>query len=344
MSKASQRRLAEAQKRYEAMKKKDPRFRAFAAMEEADPMDMLKHPASYFKKVMAALQADPPHPDVAVLNKFQNASRSIFEAIHDSVDYAVGTESVIPGFVIQFGKNDVISVSPRSQHFFETPGPGTLFHDHLVAQEMKKSCFQASAVAWFWIASAPVPGLPMMVLAATRTGAGRLWMHIEGQWLTSPTTNFFGIVFEDDESSFSRTSHERAKRSLDRALENGVMPRGSSWCDIPGTANAVSDLIMDFATPYLTSALSLAMMVADVKTEATEEAQSAKDAHQRDRNELREELATVRDKLSSERLLTAGLRMELKKSSANSKGPHQDQVGRSPMRPLSDRMGVFFGQ
>lgn len=343
MSKASQRRLADAQKRYEAMKKKDPLFRAFAAMEEADPMDMLSHPASYFKKVMAALQVDPPHPDVALLDKFQNASRPIFEALHDSVEYAAGTEAAIPGLVIQFGKNGVISVSPRSQHFFDTPGPGTFFHEHLVAQEMKKSCFQESAVAWFWIASAPVPGLPMMVLAASRSGAGRLWMHIEGQWLTSPTTNFFGIVFEDDESSFSRTRHERAKRSLDRALENGVMPRGSSWCDIPGTANAVSDLIMDFAAPYLTSALSLAMMVADVKTEAAEEAQSAKDAQQRERNELRAELASVRDKLSSERLVTSGLRGELARS-AKSKGPHQEHAGRAPVRPLSDRMGVFFGQ
>ncbi|WP_137917153.1 hypothetical protein [Hydrogenophaga sp. 2FB] len=344
MSKASQRRLSEAQKRYETKKKNDPVFRAFAAFEESDPLDMMLRPASYYKKVMAALQPNRPHEDDAILDRFYRGSRGILEVIHESIEHGLSNESFVPGLVIQFGKNGVLSVSPRSPSFFEPPGPEVSFHEHLVAQEMKKSCHRDSAVAWFWIASATVPGQPMLVLAASRTGAGRLWMRIEDQWIHSPNTSFFGIIFEDAETSYSRTSHERAKLALDRALANGVMPRGSSWCDIPGTANAVSELIMDFATPYLSTAIALAVMHGDAKFEAQDEAQAAKDTQQRERRDLKAELATALQSLAAERLVSAGLRRDVSRAQEAPKAPPQGHVVTHPSRSISERMGVFFGQ
>lgn len=87
MSKASQRRLAEQQKRVEKLKNKDPTFKARVELAEMDPADVIANPVRYWTRLSNASEADAPHEDHALLDLAFETNAVLFDVLHDALLY-----------------------------------------------------------------------------------------------------------------------------------------------------------------------------------------------------------------------------------------------------------------
>lgn len=352
MSKASQRRLAEQQKRVEKLKREDPHFKARVELLEMDPADVFANPVRYWTRLSNATEADAPHADHAFLDAAFEWKVELFEVLHDALLYEqdrlyVGAEGpFLPGLTMGFDEDGwITSFLPQSPVFTPAPAKGTKWGAHLADLQSRTGQTLAGVEGWFWIISSFEPGLPLFVMGASKAGAGRLWIHVEGKWIKCRSTDFLTPVHKDLSESEFQHPHHAPKRALTSALAAGTIARGSETSEIPGTPNAVSNLVTGFAEPYvgLISTL-LERLVESVENEEFDlEHQIAHQAQ--GRRALKDELANVQKLLAAERLVSAGLRNDLRaRQTQPSMSAHSGVHTPTDPLPLRRRLGVFFGQ
>ncbi len=138
MSKASQRRLAEQQKRVEKLKREDPHFKARVELLEMDPADVFANPVRYWTRLSNATEADAPHADHAFLDAAFEWKVEFFEVLHDALLYEqdrlyVGAEGpFLPGLTMGFDEDGwITSFLPQSPVFTPAPAKGTKWGAHL---------------------------------------------------------------------------------------------------------------------------------------------------------------------------------------------------------------------
>ena len=357
MSKASQRRLAEQQKRIEKLKREDPQFKARIELLEMDPADVFANPVRYWTRLSNATEADAPHPDDAFLDAAFDWKVEFFEVLHEALLYEqdrrdVGAEGpILPGMTMGFDEDHwITSFLPQSPVFTQAPAKGSKWGAHFADLQSRTGQTLAGVEGWFWINSSFEPGLPLFVLGASKAGAGRLWIHVEGKWIKCRSTDFLTPVHKVLCESEFQHPHHAPKRALTSALAAGTIARGSETSEIPGTPNAVSNLVTGFAEPYVgLIATLLEQLVESVENEEFDrEHQIAQKAQ--GRRALKDEIANVQKLLAAERLVSAGLRKEMQvQRGLSSKSPSpisepSANLMQSQASPLRSKLGVFFGQ
>jgi len=352
MSKASQRRLAEQQKRVEKLKSKDPTFKARVELAEMDPADVIANPVRYWTRLSNASHADAPHEDHAFLDTAFEMNVVLFEVLHDAMLfeqeelYVHAEGPLLAGLALGFDDDGLISsFIPQSPVFTPAPAKGEKWAAHFADLQKRTDQILAGLKGWFWTISSFEPGLPLFVLAASKAGAGRLWIHVDGKWIKCRSTDFLSPVHKVlNETEFAHP-HLLPKSALASALAAGTIARGSETSEIPGTPNAVSTLVTKFAQPYVGLISTLLERLVD-NLENMEFDRDLTIAHQtQGRRSLKDDLANVQTLLAAERLVSAGLRNDLRAKQIQPAlaSPSSVPTTTAPL-PLRRRLGVFFGQ
>lgn len=352
MSKASQRRLADLQKRVEKLKKKSPHMKALVELEEMDPEDVFSNPVRYWSRLLNALQADEPHEQHALLESAFELHSAFFECLHDAVlfeqaDMFLFTEPpMLPGFVLGIdGDGMGAGFTAQSPLFTPAAPEGIPWATHYADLQSRTGQSSVGVEGWFWILSSFETGLPLFVLGVSKGGAARLWVRVREKWIKSQSSEFIAPLL----AAFGATRlhpHEVAKGALAHALEAGTIARGSSTSEIPGTPNAVSTLVTEYAQPYVALVSTLVDLLCNQQRGDAEDRDRATEEKTRQRHDLKTELANVQKLLAAERLVSAGLKKELQvKASVVAKPAQPSAQGSLPEAPpLRTRLGVFFGQ
>ena len=349
MSKASQRKLAEKQKRVEKALKANPML---ARLHDLSFDDMYMNPARYWTKVLTIYERPPAHPSHGLLEGALERAKEFLGAFQEVATYSTqfdgfdeGPPDVIPGMVVTVEQEGVSSVRPKSPHFhaadldFDWP-------KHLADQCVSERARGEPECVWLWAFSIPAPGCPLFVLGATKDGVGRLWCLVGTKWITATDTTALNIALDGLRLKNFTHAHTIASGALAHGLKAGTIAPGSQMSDIPGTANAVSTLVTEFAQPYLDLAVSMAFIGLDRDDDMDLTVSDAQEEYDRIRTETKTALQEAQRMLAAERLTSAGLRRDL---AIKLKALEETQQGPSALPSLSalsvpQRMGPFFGQ
>lgn len=349
MSKASQRRLAEQQKRLEKARKANP---VMARIGDIDLEDVFYNPVRYWKKTLTIAEPVPANASHEKLEKHLSNAKAVLEEMHDAVYDSAGYGDVskeadlLPGFVLVMEDGGVCEVRPKTPLFLKADRD-TDWPKLLVDQYGPERNQGEAECAWLWAFTVPLPASPLFVLGATQDGAGRLWCRVIDKWITaSDPVAMLIAVNSFDTLNFSHP-HLIARNALKHGLQAGTIGRGSSIGAVPGTANAVSALVSTFAQPYLDLAVSLSMRGVDRIEDVDATLHQTHEEVVRVRADGKQALQNTQKLLAAERLITSGLRKELAaRHLVASTSSHSEAAMAPPRqeRSMAQRMGVFFGQ
>lgn len=349
MSKASQRKLAEQQKRVEKARKANPML---ARLHDLRFDDMYMNPARYWTKVLTIYERPAAHPSHTLLEGALERAKEFLGAFHEVATYSTqfdgfdeGPPDVIPGMVLTVEQEGISTVQPKSPHF-HTADLDVDWPRHLADQCSSQRLKGEPECVWLWAFSIPAPGCPLFVLGATKDGPGLLWCLVGNKWITATDTTALNIALDGLRLKNFTHAHTIAAGALAHGLAAGTIAPGSQMADIPGTANAVSTLVTEFAQPYLDLAVSMAFIGLDRDDDMDLTVNDAQEENDRVRAEAKAALQEAQRMLAAERLTSAGLRRDLAIKNKAIEVTQQDPSA-LPSRPalsVAQRMGPFFGQ
>ena len=307
MSKASQRRLAEQQKKNKKLgipKRADVR-----QVLDLGPDAILDAPLSFWKCMAAMRTPRKKHPEDDQLEAFFKTSQQQIEHIHEAAITSIelGGEAT-PGIAIHgYISGDDIDhqiMSPfsviRCEQFKDA--------DHLFEKlnQDRMDCeleYEASIL----IFALPLPGDPLVCLGSTNGGARFVRLRVEGQWIVCNDDKTIPTIAIDEIERFADLDGSTGLRALSVVLKaiGTLFDLGPDELNdklTPEVRNEISKGLDIAATPYFQLAIGAAAY-ADITNEtvtstAQEERERAKQLESLHRKAT-SELSTVKKQLAS---------------------------------------------
>lgn len=351
MSKASQRRLAEQQKKSKklGLPKNDDLMQVLYHREDA----IYETPLAFWRCMAAAIGTGAAkrkkHPDDERLEAFFQESRIDIERLHDAAIQAemLGADAVdLPGIALH-GFVDPkriydAAMWPLAVNRF-TPIETAEAMVEVLNDDRRRSehGFDAS----LWIFGLPLPGEPLVCLGVSETGAQFVRMKVEGEWLIGRDDRLLTLAL-------GKYHHETDGFDENSLAAGGVMKAMSKLLDWQPeelydklTTEFTDEIGISFdeaATPYLNLALGALEYVRSIKHVAD------RTVHQQ--RERAEELESLHRKATTElrsvkKHLASTLNAQQRRAPSPPPLQEKPQPGSTKIHepsPLATRLAAFF--